>query len=57
MGDVVPPDSEGSISKFQPENENTINLTLPLGLVEVSTSSAVINSINDTPIYTDTSFI
>lgn len=38
IGDIVPPDSEGSISKFQPENDNIINLTFPLGLVEIHLS-------------------
>ena len=52
----MPPDSEGSIPNFQPEYEKTINLSIPLWLMEVSISSAVINSTNDTRIYTDTSF-
>ena len=45
-----------AIPNFQPEYEKTINLSIPLWLMEVSISSAVINSTNDTRIYTDTSF-
>ncbi|KIM61012.1 hypothetical protein SCLCIDRAFT_1216319 [Scleroderma citrinum Foug A] len=38
QGEVVPPDSEGSIPNFQPEYEKTINLSIPLWLMEIHLS-------------------